>query len=156
MNFTVTLGFTQNATYDDKHKKLAGDRSASLTALNITTTDGTNTETVAYAPKAKEFHMAYNQSFDCHYNFSFTKNETKKVSHVSIKNLRIQPFIPAAQKDFSPASSSNSACPANASKSTKTIGLIVGGVLTGLALFGIIGFAISRCRSDRSGYEAIQ
>lgn len=38
---------------------------------------------------------------------------------------------------------------------TKTIGLIVGGVLTGLALFGIIGFAVSRCRSDRQDYEPI-
>ncbi len=106
-------------------------------------------------------------------------NTTAKVPPViSIINLQAQAFIYEPEKDFGPAANS-AACPSsNNSKSeagtavlfggdfisslptppplgTKVIGLIVGGVLTGLALLGIVGFAISRCRTDRAEYESI-
>jgi hypothetical protein len=157
----VTLTFAQNATYSASGAQLTGDKTASLTGIVVNSTAGPDVQNASFtfAPSALVWNMAYNSSFLCSYNFTYTNGSAsvpaKVAPSISIINLQVQPFMPPAAKDFD-APGNSASCPGSSgSKSTKIIGLIVGGVLTGLALIGIVGFAISRCRTDRAEYESI-
>merc|ERR1711907_239565 len=85
-----------------------------------------------------------NTSYACNTTFTYTAINNTKTSLV-MKDVQVQAFIPAGQTGFSQPS--DAWCPGAAKKRSKKVGLIVGAVLTGLALFGIVGFAFSRCRS---------
>eukprot|EP00730_Choanoeca_flexa_P017833 TRINITY_DN8625_c0_g2_i6.p1 TRINITY_DN8625_c0_g2~~TRINITY_DN8625_c0_g2_i6.p1 ORF type:complete len:340 (+),score=96.18 TRINITY_DN8625_c0_g2_i6:36-1055(+) len=134
---SVVFTFSHNATTAQLE---------AVTALLNTTTYTIN------ATSDNAFAASLNNSYQC--NATFAYEAPKHAAKVVVTDVEVEAFMPSSAKGvFSPADS-DIVCPANTDKSSKKIGLIVGGIITGLALFGIVLFAVTRCRG-KSDYEAI-
>eukprot|EP00055_Hartaetosiga_balthica_P014779 m.83064 g.83064 ORF g.83064 m.83064 type:complete len:273 (+) comp8684_c0_seq1:69-887(+) len=159
-SLSFAFHFLQNATYSSNNTNthsIFGDNSSALHEIDVVLTHATKQYTVNFEDMLDfDFAMDYNTSYLCNYNFTYSSNHSSPItkksnSSLAIKNIRLQPFILPKQDAYSPTND-DSYCPVDDSE-IKTIGLIVGGTLTGIALLGIVLFTISTFRDK--GYERI-
>lgn len=151
----VIFTFVENALYSLKNEYISGDRSVSLQSITTTTTIATKAQQDEFDMSSK-WSVAANSSFNCNYYFNFTGNAASPKASLQLGNIQAQAFLPAGASAFSPSGANSVNCPAIIKLKTNKVGLIIGGIIAALSVFGILSFACSKCKnSSRDGYRSL-
>lgn len=153
-NVNLTFIFQDSALYAADGSAACHVGTVSLTNITLQGTLNTSVFTVPIIVPPNSLAAATNTSFSCpgnSYSFAAGWNGT-----LTMTGLRAQAF--AFNASFAPVDA-NAACspapaPENTDSTQSQAGLIVGGIISALALLGIMAFAYSKCRA-KSNYELV-